>query len=137
MYLQNPMMYLDCRTITSNQCKTKTNLVIICDYMCNPDFRSLVQPHVPAEPHDVPGLDFTDLKSVWFSLPRNLSGFHCPEICLVFTAQKSVWFSLPRNLSGFHCPEICLVFTDQKSVWFSLTSLVTADNHISIGFGQI
>ncbi len=56
MYLQNPMMYLDCRTITSNQSKTKTNMVISSDYMSHSNFRSLVQPHVPAEPHDVPGL---------------------------------------------------------------------------------
>ncbi len=64
MYLQNPMMLMDCWMITSNQSKTKTNLVIICDYMCHPNFRSLVQPHVPAEPYDVPGLQDDHLQSV-------------------------------------------------------------------------
>ncbi len=64
MYLQNPMMYLDCRTITSSQSKTNTNMVISCDYIGHPNFRSLVQPLVPAESHDVPGLQDDHLQSV-------------------------------------------------------------------------
>ncbi len=50
------MMYLDCRMITSNLYKTNTQTFSSTDYMRHPNFRSLVQPHVPAEPHDVPGL---------------------------------------------------------------------------------
>ncbi len=64
MYLQNPMMCLDCRMITSHQSKTYTNMIISCDDMCHLNFRSLVQPHVPAEPHDVPGLQDDYLQSV-------------------------------------------------------------------------
>ncbi len=64
MYLQNCMMYLDCMTITSNQSKTNTNMVISCDYMCHPNFRSLVQPNVPTETHDVPGLQDDHHQSV-------------------------------------------------------------------------